>query len=280
MGGWRRGRVSRRRQSLGLLVPAVVLSACSVTAQRATPTTTSASVPVTTPTEAPTTTNTAGQVASINDEATLGISSTDLSVGEQVTVTGNDCPPGYWGTATLNYGTNAPLIFDGGGTEDDEGFTTANGDEAGGTADAHGLWTMVAAVPMVAPGALILNGFCTANQNDDNDLTSDFRYRSVPVMVTTPYRLEVHPASPVEPGTSVTVNLVGGPCPDAGAEVILYSGSGTQVASPEDSTTAAGAAQVLVIPTGLAPGQYQLEADCSDHMAVYGSSAPVPVTVR
>ena len=244
---------------------------------------TSTSVTTTTTESTSTTTNPVGSVASINYGAKLTISSATIAVGQQVTVTGTGCPARYWGAASLDYDNNAPLIFDSGGTEDDENFTSANGDESGGTADADGLWMFVATVPMVAPGTLTLNGFCTSNQSDDNDLTSDFRYPPVSVTVTTPYQLEVRPATTVTPGTTLTVNLVGGPCTNdgAGGEVILYSESGTQIAFPHVSAaTAGGSAQILVVPPGLTPGQYQVEADCSEYIAVFGSYAPVTITVQ
>ena len=149
-----------------------------------------------------TTTHPVGSVASINYGAKLTISSTNIAVGEQVKVTGTDCPAGFWGTASLDYGVNVPFIFESGGHQSEEDFTTANGDAVGGTAGNDGRWAMSATVPMMSPGMLTLTGFCTPDKSDDNDLTSDFRYPTVPVTLTSPYQVEVQPTAALRSGTT------------------------------------------------------------------------------
>jgi hypothetical protein len=214
----------------------------------------------------------------------MTVSATDVAVGEEVTISGTDCRPGHWGTAFLDPGLNTPAIFERAGYTDLEDFTTADGDSAGGTADAAGQWSMTVAVPMVAPGTSMLTGWCAPSPEDQNPLTSDFRYPSVPITVSSPYRLEVAPATTVRAGTVLTVTLLGGDCPNPGAaeELSLFSPTGTPVATPEPSAGATTEGQyALEVPPGSDPGQYQLEDDCVENRgAVFGSYAPVTITVE
>lgn len=102
--------------------------------------------------------------------AAATISNTKLAVGDQVTLTGNDCPAG----------TSVHTVF---------GQTPPGPD---------GRWTLTATVTpdlyTYAPRQIVV--FCT----------NVFFYPQVfTVTVTTPYRLGVTPAGPVAPGTTITV---------------------------------------------------------------------------
>jgi len=232
------------------------------------------------PPPAVTTTTTTAVLPSLS--GSLTISATDLHVGQQVTVSGSGCPVGHWGTAVLQEGTNGPLIFDTSGLDDEEQFfTSATGDEAGGIVGADGRWTMTALVPMVDPGAATLTGWCIPQQGDDGESIEFYYPDYQQVMVSTPYQLVVEPATTVTAGTTLMVNLVGGSCPGvSGAQLNLYSGSGIEVAFEADDTVP-GWMYELTVPAGLSAGLYQLEADCVyDPGQVQGSYAPVIITVQ
>jgi hypothetical protein len=90
----------------------------------------------------------------------LTISATDLSVGQQVIVTGTGCPGGAWGTPTLQP-DNDPAVFDpgnGGLYPLEDEFVTDPGTDPGGTVGADGVWTMVGTVPMIPSGPATLTG--------------------------------------------------------------------------------------------------------------------------
>ncbi len=213
----------------------------------------------------------------------LTISSTDVSVGEEVTVTGTGCPPGHWGTPLLE-SDDQPAIFNpgnGGLYPLKEEFDTSPGTDPGGTAGTNGQWTMVGTVAMIPPGPATLTGSCRPQEGGDGE-SIEFNYLpGLRVIVTSPDQLEVEQGPTAKPGTMLEVNLVGGTCPGASSPVIyLYSGSDVQLA-PASASTVAGWQYAVAIPSGLTPGQYRLEADCVlSRGAVYGSYAPTTITVQ
>jgi len=267
-----------------VLVLGMGLASCATPASKPEP---SQSVATTTtlPTlTVPSTTSPEQRVVPTNHDAELTISETNVSVGEQVTIAGTGCIPGHWGSAILVQGPDAPAVFNTtlGLYDGEEDFNTNSGNNAGGVAAADGRWTMTVTVPMVAPGSAMLTGSCAPSEGDSAYL-DDFLYPTVAVVVTTSFRLAVQPGTTAAPGTALVVEPVGGNCPGvSGPEVYLYSGSHIQLAY--GSLTAGGAASAwqatLVIPKGLAPGQYQLEADCIySRGLVLGSYAPTIIFV-
>ena len=214
----------------------------------------------------------------------LTISSTDLSVGEQVTVTGTGCPAGHWGTPVLQ-SDDEPAVFNpgnGGLYDDEEYFVTSNSPaNAGGTVGSNGQWTMTGTVPMIPAGPATLTGWCMPQEGGDG-ASIEFNYvPGLRVTVSTSYRLDVEQGTTVEPGTTLALNLLGGACPGVSTpDVALYSGSRIQLALATASAVGEWR-YALAIPPGLAPGQYVLEADCVySRGLVEGSYAPFTVTVR
>jgi hypothetical protein len=212
----------------------------------------------------------------------LAISSTHVSVGERVTVTGTGCPTGHWGQATL-VPDNEPAIFHPGNGGlyglDETSFLTADGFYAGAVANAVGRWTFTATVPMVPSGTATLNGWCNPQENGDSGM-NDFTYPpGARVTVSSRYQVEVSPGTIGKPGSTLRLNLFGGACPGPAVPYIyLYSAASTQLTQ---ANWVSGFQYTLTVPADLAAGDYRLEADCLfSRGAVYGSYAPVTIAVR
>jgi hypothetical protein len=216
--------------------------------------------------------------------AHLTISSTDISFGKRVSVTGTGCPVGYFGQPLLyDVGPDDPAIFRQTGDHFDAEslFQTTNG-FSGMTVGHDGIWTMHGTVPMVPPGPAMLAGRCSP-MSDGGVGDPVFYYRAISVkMVTSPYGLKVDPGTTVAAGTLLTVTSVGGNCWARGSfpDVSLFSPSYYDVADGTGPTTSEPWKSVLTVPSGLKPGHYRLEADCVDVYSVTGSYAPVVITVR
>ena len=91
----------------------------------------------------------------------------------------------------------------------------------------------------------------------------------------------VEEGTTVDAGTTLHVTLLGSTCPGVSHPFVdLYTGSQIQVVTATASTVS-GWPYALALPPGLTPGQYRLEADCVySRGAVYGSHAPLTITVR
>jgi len=209
------------------------------------------------------------------------VSTTELTVGIDVTISGTECPPGHWGTVSLE--PTEPAIFapgNGGLYPSEDDFIDASGDTGGGIADANGQWTMSDPVPMVPSGPAALEGSCRPQENGDGAST-ELTYPIIPVMVTSPFQVEVRPSTTVVSGATLRVYLVGGSCPGvSSALTYLYSAEMKQVAM---ATPIASTQQQysLTVPSGLMPGRYQIEADCVySRGAVDGSYTPTAITVQ
>jgi hypothetical protein len=212
----------------------------------------------------------------------LTASSTDLSVGEQVTLTGTGCPPGHWGTPVLQ-SDDEPAVFNpgnGGLYDAEEYFLTSSGDDAGGTVGTNGQWMTTGTVPMIPPGTATLTGWCMPEQGGDG-ASIEFNYLpGLRVTVSTSYGLDVEQGTTVKAGTTLEVNLVGGVCPGASTPDIYLYGSDIQL-TPASASAVGGWQYAVAIPSGLAPGHYRLEADCLySRGLVDGSYAPATITVQ
>jgi hypothetical protein len=199
-----------------------------------------------------------------------------------VTVTGTGCPPGHWGTAVLQPDDEPSVLTPGnGGLYDlEEEFVTNPGTNPGGRVGANGQWSMMATVPMIPPGPATLTGSCMPQEGGDGE-SIEFSYLpELKVSVTSPDQLEVEHGTTVKPGTDLEINLLGGTCPGPSSpDIRLYSGSGLSLAAASGSAVA-GWQYAVSIPSGLAPGQYRLEADCVySRGVVYGSYAPSMITI-
>jgi hypothetical protein len=122
-----------------------------------------------------------------------------------------------------------------------------------------------------------------------------FVYPSVPVTVTTPFRLSVLPSTTVSPGSTLRVTPIGGGCPvPADSWLGLYTTSEPptrpQIRVAEGLVNNTGFSVdrgrldwtgSQTVPPSLAPGQYRLEADCVySRGAPRGSYAPIAITVK
>jgi hypothetical protein len=209
------------------------------------------------------------------------VSPTELTVGIDVTISGTECPSGHWGTASLE--PTEPAIFapgNGGLYPLEDDFIDASGNIGGGTVDASGQWTMSDPVPMVPSGPAVIEGSCMPQENGDGAST-EFTYPTVPVMVTSPFQVEVRPSTTVESGATLQVYLIGGSCRGASsAQTYLYNAEKKQVAMATPITSTQQQYS-LTVPSGLMPGRYQIEADCVySRGAVYGSYTPTAITVQ
>jgi hypothetical protein len=222
--------------------------------------------------------------------ATLSVSSATLTVGQPITVSGTDCPAGSWASASVlpSVSNEGPAIFDtylstgGGGIEmllEETGSATRVASSPNGT------WVIDANVPMVFPGPSVISASCRPADLGES-VSAGFLYRPMQVSVTTPDALSVTPGTTVTPGSTLTVQPEGGNCPGPAVTpiVALYDERGTTqvlastMGEPHPGTYWQAS---LVVPLQAKAGRYQLEADCDySRGAIYGSYAPVEITVR
>jgi hypothetical protein len=162
---------------------------------------------------------------------------------------------------------------------DDSLFYNSKGLEV--PVDADGVWTMTAVVPMTSPGPSKVMAWCEPSAGSVGSEV-EFDYPGVPVSVSSPFRLDVLQGTSVVAGTRIQVNLVGGGCPNPASDAYLnlYTRAGKDVADAA-AEMVRGWPWSLLVPKALAPGRYQLEADCVlGRGAVEGSYAPLILTVR
>jgi hypothetical protein len=161
-------------------------------------------------------------------------------------------------------------------------------------AGADGKWTTSSTVPMLPGGPTMLVAYCGPEASGPAAWL--FVYPSVPVTVTTPFQLSVLPSTTASPGSPLGVTPVGGGCPPPSTwiQLTLYTTSQPPtkpqiaVAQGVVSITGLSAHQTqldwtgsLTVPSSLAPGQYQLGADCVySRGAPKGSYAPTAITVK
>ncbi len=158
---------------------------------------------------------------------------------------------------------------------------------------ADGQWTTTSTVPMLPGGPTILTAYCGPEASASSKWV--FVYPSVHVTVTTPFELSVLPSNTASPGTTLSVTPVGGGCPPPSTwiQLTLYTTSQPrtqpqiEVAQGATNNTGLSADQTLdwtgsvTVPSSLAPGQYQLGADCVySRGAPKGSYAPIAITVK
>jgi hypothetical protein len=222
--------------------------------------------------------------AGTGGSAVLSISSTDVTVGQMLTITGTGCRPGQWATATVEP-AREPLVFDDGGRlSDGEGsLVDSTGAVAGATVDGDGRWSLSAIVPMVPPGPASLTASCRPI-SAGGDTAVEFPYGTGrPLTVSSPYHLDIQQGTSVGAGTALAVNPSGGDCPGAStSQLTLYGENGVDEADGSTAQTP-GWRWSLTVPAALAPGLYQVEVDCEyiggGDGVVQGSYAPVTVTV-
>ena len=276
-----------KRWLLTTVLMGACMTACSVSSSTNSPppsrsTQVSSTTPATTAIPSTTTTTLPSTTTTAPADAHLTISSTYLSVGELMTVTGTGCPVGYWAEPRLyQVGPSPPAIFHQAIWEDAEAFFQTETGKQGIVAH-DGLWTMNGIVPMVPQGTGTLGGTCSP-MVDGGEADPVFYYPTLSVKVTSRYRMEVDPGTTVDAGTRLTVTSVGGNCPS-------FTGTDLRLYSPSDSDVADGTLPIvkssvpwkslLTVPRGLKPGHYRLEADCVEGYAVSGSYTPVAITVE
>jgi hypothetical protein len=211
------------------------------------------------------------------------ISSTNLTVGSPVTVSGSNCPAGNHVQVFLvqtAYPDDIPFNPSRGG-QLPEGRFVEDGSYVV-TADSAGRWTMTAPVPMVFGGPAILAAVCSVGYSSNQQ---DFQYPGVEVDVVSPALLTVAPGTTVKAGTMLTVSPVSTDCPSgSGAWAGLWKvgdarTSELQISVANVPNRSPGWPESLLVPPGLAPGQYEVAADCVVIDGPVGSFQPVIVTV-
>ncbi len=214
------------------------------------------------------------------------MSTATLTVGQSITVSGNGCQAGYWASANLlpsnpnSYPAIFSTPFSTGGSFGETVLLTNGATRV--TADPSGTWTISTMVPMVFPGPSIVTASC---RPPDSATTAGFLYQPKDVSVSTPYMLSVSPGTTVAPGSTLTVEPVGGDCkPNTYPFVALYQTTNTtQAVNYVYGQTHSGTLwrASLAVPSGLHAGNYQLEADCDlSRGAIFGSYAPLQITVE
>jgi len=201
----------------------------------------------------------------------LTVSSTSLTVGGPITVSGGDCAPGHIGSAALTQDPN-------GGPQVTYDFGELLGQTSAGS---DRQWTVQTTLPAVTIGAATLGAIC----EDPSTGTPDFTYASVAVNVATRYRLQVEPGTTVQAGATLTVSSLGGGC-DAISNPDVYLWSAAQpnalTGIGEVIGPTGGGAQWqvnLTVPPTTGPGQYQVVARCAYSRSFRITYQPVPLTV-
>lgn len=201
----------------------------------------------------------------------LTVSSTNLTVGGPITVSGGNCAPGHIGSVALTQDPN-------GGPQVTYDFGEPLG-QANAGSDRE--WTIHTVLPAVTIGAATLGAIC----EDPTIGTPDFTYSSVAVNVATPYHLQVDPSTTVPAGATLTVSSLGGGC-DAISNPDVYLWSAAQPSAltgiGEVVGSAGGAAQwqvKLTVPPATSPGRYAVVARCAYSRSFRTTYEPVPVTV-
>jgi len=258
-----------------LLIPA--LAACTTSkiskTEIVTPTSTTGSPSTTTSSTsaAPPTTST-----TIPISGNVTVSSTNLAVGQSITIAGRGCPRGSYVEPHI-IPDPLPAIFKQAGYEAAEWLLYDKNLKTGDVnVGANGIWTITAAIPMIPPGAAKITGWCRQSGNGN----IEFDYPGVVVQVASPFGMQVLHGPFTSPGTSISVKTTGGGCPSSAstAGLSLYSETGSDVADGESSSVS-GWQWSLLVPKALGAGEYQLEADCVEGYAVWGTYAPLKLTV-
>jgi hypothetical protein len=218
------------------------------------------------PTTAP-----ASTASTVSRSVPLNISSTSLTVGEQITVGGGSCPSGDIGQTSLTQDPN-------GGPQVTYNYGEYLGQTNAGPTD-H--WTLHTTLPGMIIGPARLVGDCL----DPSTGAPDITYSPTAVNVATPYRLQVEPATSVRAGATVTVSSLGGGC-DSLSDPDVYLWSATQhnpltgigeVVGPAGN---AGPWSVnLTVPATTSPGEYQVVARCAYSRSYRITYEPEPLMV-
>jgi len=202
--------------------------------------------------------------------AQFTLSATNLAVGQSVTLTGNDCPPGT-------------LVITSLGPENHVGDTHVAG--------ADGTWSVTTTISPGTYGPYTVTAGCV----------NVFDYpNSFAITVSTPYHLEVLPSTTVAPGTTITVEPVGTFCTSLDSASVGISSVPDATFDPVDSNSTwpvplqvfpmdmTSSSQVvssswhatLTLPTTMQPGIYYVVAGCSYSRSYPGLFAPTAITVR
>jgi hypothetical protein len=250
-----------------VVVSAVALAACSTASSPTTSRHIQSSVPYTMATVT---------TIPVNNSAHLAVSSTQLTVGKQITVSGTGCPAGSSGTVdlsqTLNDANFDPLDDGNGAIRQPPTAPVVNGS-----------WTVSMAVPMLEEGSAVVTGSCgTATESSG---TTRFRYPNVPVTVVLADHLTALPSTTVNAGTTLTVSPVNGGC-DPGAPYVTFDDP-TGASAPVFGNPTIGAGHrlrfpvTIVVPPSTRPGTYRVDAFCSvDNFHTYsGAYQPLTITV-
>jgi hypothetical protein len=197
------------------------------------------------------------------------VSATNLAVGQSVTLTGNDCPPGTLVTTSL-------------GPQNSVGDTHEAGPD--------GTWSVTTTIAPGVYGPATVSAFCV----------NVFLYpNTIAVTFSTPYHLTVLPSTTVAPGATLTIEPVGSFCSSIDSVIVGVSPVPIPSFVPDSSaswpvplldsgTDNAGSSQVVdpdswhttvTLPTAVAPGTYYVVAGCAYSRSVPGIYQPTAIKV-
>ncbi len=210
---------------------------------------------------------------------TFSVSTTQLSVGESFTVSGNNCP--------VSEPVEAPFL-------EGDGYTR---EQTPIVRNQDGTWEATPTVPIGVWGATTLEAMCGGNPTQEL-----FTYPQVyHVFISSPYALQVTPSGTVAPGTTLSVTPTASFC---STDDTITVGVGTVPSESSDSPfesplgLVAVDAQLdeptseypvisdvpwhatLTIPNQVNGGQYFVTAACmADNRGFPGSYASQPITI-
>ena len=159
--------------------------------------------------------------------------------------------------------------------------------------DRNGNWSQEFTVGEQWVGAGAVSAQCVENGPLGSLGALEVTYPSVPVTITTPFRLNVEPSGTVAPGGTLTVTSVGGGCLGIDMPVVDLEGPhsppfpispGAVYGQPanvfDQPVNPANWTLVLPIPADTAPGRYLVVGRCYYGRGYYSRTyQPAPVTV-
>ena len=195
------------------------------------------------------------------ESARLSASSTQVSVGSTVMVSGTECPMGHFGVAVIyKDGPSGTQVVSGGRTE------------APAPVGPDGIWSAAITGPLVQNGPAAIGGYCTQQVSGAGQASEyiDFEYPPLPVAVVGTPGVGVSPTGGARPGSTINLHLEHNLCQPGAYPVATIApsvGNSTMTAGgifPTARTDPPNSPlnSSIAIPSSFLPGSYVITVDC------------------